>query len=566
MAGNIVTGVVGTDGFSPIYDEEADWKIWNVHRLWDGPEGPGQDNAGRRLSVPKVDDWAVDPRTTELWIIDHLDPHTLKPTKRYLGMMNGQGGDGYEDWMKIFGVGVGPTLTTYRAFLNTKVLPHTMALDSRWMPRGTTVSYVKVFKGVDTSLETGEVISKVFDATGTLVSTKVALELAAIDSHDNRAFKLTKRFNVTEAYPNDEVVTAVAYSDDGHVVDRQRFLVENTNLIADVSNKLKYITHISLKSIWLSATDSKLLEYPLNNTMDAINLVGVVHYSDGTTLELPVDGSKFTMLGITKPSSIPNEGIPLILRYRIGQNEAAASPQGAANNYIVETYRLKTVNPNHSLEVKVFAYPEWQGPSTGYKLRFFLLNLERNVWFEITQHVRFTQNKGEYDPTLYGYLQKKQIQVNLRDVSNTFIPFMHTQMVDIILNHPPENKVVPDWTIYNQGEGGSRYGVGVYGHIQGSQVIFKGEAGTLEEWLQIYYRHADPLVNDRVEIKAPNPTHFIVTNGSSVTEWPIEAWNQPLAIGGTLAVGRTTMLRFIRRTGSGDLQLAITGVPLKTLQ
>lgn len=562
---NVVAGVIGTDGVSPIYDQEADWKIWNVHRVWKGPEFPGADASGAALSVPKIEDYIIDPQTTEVWICDYLDPETLTPTLRFMFFMNGEGGDGHESWMQLFGVGVSQQLLTYRAYLNTKVTPHTMALDTRWMPRGSTTSYVQVFKGVNTNAETGEIISKIFDSTGTLIGTKVPLELAGIDSHDNRAFKLTKRFNVNEAFPNDEVITAVAFSDDGHVVDRMRFLVENTNLIADVSGSTKYITDISIKSVWLSQSDSRVLEYPLGNTLDAINLTGVVHYSDGSTLELPVDGSKFAMLGLTKPSSIPYEGVPLILRYQLGAGELAASPNGAANGYIRQSYRLKTINPNHAMEVKLFGYPVWSGTGSGWVLRFFLLNTARNLWFDVTPHVRFTETKGAYDPTLYGYVQKKQVSVNLRDVSQAFIPYIHTQEIDITLNHPPENKVVPDWTVFTQGGSGSRYGVGVYGRIDGNQVNFQGDASAQEDWIDANYRRTDPLVNEEVELHAPTPTHFEITNGTSVTTWTIDHWNQNIAIGGVLQANRQVVVRFTRQSSQGELTLSMGMLTLKTL-
>jgi hypothetical protein len=156
--------------------------------------------------------------------------------------------------------------------------------------------YCKVFLGADTSAA-GEVISKVYDASGNYISDAVPLEMVEEDSHTNYAVKIVPRFHVTRQFPNAEKITAVFYADDGHVVSKRQLLIENTDIIQDVQQGKRYIQDIAVRSIWLSPTEADVFKYPLNIPMDAMNMTGVVIYSDGE-VEYPIDGGKFRMDGL----------------------------------------------------------------------------------------------------------------------------------------------------------------------------------------------------------------------------------------------------------------------------
>ena len=546
--------VKGTDGFSPDYDEEAFWKTWSVNEIWTG-------GAGKDRWVPKVKDHVCDPETFETWIVDHLDPVSLIPTLRAIK----PAGLTFEvtDEDVLFGVGPGAQPETYRAFLNDTVFPHTMSLDPRWMPKGTFVSYVKVFLGTDTSPQ-GTVISKVYDASGNFISNNVSLEMVALNTHTNYAVKIPRRFNVTEKHVDAERVTAVAYADDGHVIERRGFLVENTDTIADITASLKYVTEISLESIWLSETSADQLNYPLNIPMDALNLYGVVHYSEGPPLRLPVDGTKFSMLGLEgRLSTVVGQPHDLVLRYALSKGEQAYASGGVNNAYITKPYKIVTTNPNSSIAVKLFGYPVWEGDAVGYKMKWFLLNLSRNVYFDVTDYVRFMDNTGAYDPKLYGYLQRKAVALNLRDVSPTFIPFVHTQVVDIVLEQPANNDQEPNWTVGTESSDTyPRFGTKVWGRKVGLLVNFAAGNTSVDEWLDHYYYKTRPLIGPS-ETKALYPTHFAVTVNGVTTEWPISNWNADLALASTIPALSTAVIRFFKRVPSGDIHLSYAAALIK---
>lgn len=548
--------VVGIDNLSPLYDPEALWRIWDIAVIWQGPDGPGANRY-----VPRERDYVRDPETYTTWIVDHLDPVTLIPTLREIKPAGWSYTLTKEDL--IFGVGPSAQLDTYRAFLNDSVFPHTMSLDPRFMPKGTMASYCKVFLGTDTTPE-GEVLSKMYDASGNFISSAVPLEMVALDSHTNYAVKIVKRFNITKKLVNAERLTAVIYADDGHVVERRQFLVENTDTIADVSASTKYISEISLESLWLSQASPDQLDYPLNIPMDALNAVGVVTYSDGSIKKYPVDGGRFALLGLEgRLSTIIGQPHELVLRYRMSNQELAYASTGVNGRYITKPYRIVTTNPNNSIAVKLFGYPFWEGDANGYRMRWFLLNLSRNVKFEVTDYVRFAENTGPYDPKLYGYLQRKSVSINLRDVSPSFIPYIHTQVLDIYLHDPADNVPDANWTVSTESPNAAVFGAQVWGNKKVDKVTFRADHADFDSWMTSYYYNTLPLIDPTREARPIVPTHFAVTYNGVETEWPIADWDKELSIGAVINSKTTAILRFFKRTAAGDLHLSYAAAMIK---
>lgn len=545
--------VIGTDGFVPIYDPEGLWKIWALQELWMGPDGPGQ---GKH--VGKVNDYVREPLEYNTWIIDHVDPVTLAPTLRVIKPKGLVFDLSSED--VLFGVGPGTDADTYRAYLNDTVFPHTMEIDKMLTIKGTMSKYCKVFLGADTSAA-GEVISKIYDASGNYISDVVPLEMVEEDSHTNYAVKIVPRFHVTRQFPNAEKITAVFYADDGHVVSKRQLLIENTDIIQDVQQGKRYIQDIAVRSIWLSPTEADVFKYPLNIPMDAMNMTGVVIYSDGE-VEYPIDGGKFRMDGLLgRLSGIEGQRVELSLVYNMSPGEYAYASTGENGRKVTKPYFIVTTNPNNSISVKLFGFPVWESPEFGYRVKWYLLNAERNVWFDATPHVRFSPDTGLYDPKLYGYKQTKRVEVNLHDVSPTFMPFRHVQVVDIALINEPTTIGQTPWTVNTESSPQQpRYGSNTYATIEDGRLRLKATFTSREQWLEAFYRALNPIIVPDKEIAAPNPTHFIVNYEGVETEWPIAAWDQDLNVAPTLLNNKTITIRFIKRMAAGDLQLAIGAV------
>lgn len=546
--------VVGTDGKVPVYDPNGRWCWWSINEIFQ------ENSPGQNRYVPKVNDYVIDPETYTVWIVEAIDPVTLYSTLREIRPANMSHSVSETDI--LFGVGPGTQSDTYRVYVDKSVTPYVMAVDSRLKVGGSMCSYAKIFKGSVLDAANGHVVSKVYDSAGNFVSENVPLELIAIDSHNNYSIKTVSVCNVTEDLLDGEVVTVVFYNDRGHVVSKRQLLVENTAFIRSLNSSRKYVTHISLDCAFMSPTFDNIIEFPLNIPLNALNLMGKVHYSNGDTFEYPVDGTKFKMHGLDQyVSSIIGQKIPLVLNYSLSPDEIAYASVGVESLNVTEPYDLVTVNPNNSYTVKLFGYPFFIDEATGYQMRWWMFNLERNVYFEVTPYVNFDTNTGPYDPKGYGYMQRKSVSINLRNVSGAFKNFVHTQLVEIVLNSPPGVQN-PAWTMSHESNvNRPMYGIGLFAKKKTNQAVNLGSnIADLAEWKTKVYKNTFPLIDPRTELQPVEPTHFVVTYNNISTEYAIANWNQDINIGNDIEIFKTISIRFIRRMATEDLQLAISAM------
>ena len=287
----------------------------------------------------------------------------------------------------------------------------------------------------------------------------------------------------------------------------------------------------------------------------------MVNYSNGDSVRMPVDGTKFKVFGLEQyVSTIVGQTIPLVLAYNLSVGEAAYAGVSASGNMITEGYTMKTTNPNNAYTVKLFGYPVWISDIIGYSVKWYMLNLDRNIFFDVTGMVSFATSTGAFDPKAYGILQRKQVSINLRDISGSFKPYIHSQVVDITLNSPPSGRSTPWLVATDYVPGRLNYGTNVVAILSvGTTNVINISASNLNyvDWLNSVYYNTWPLINPSIETAPPEPTHFQIMQGTSLVEFPITSWNLPLNVTFSPAINSTIGIKFIRRTGSGDLQLSI---------
>lgn len=552
---NISTiGIVGTDGVVPIYDPAAPWKMWSKDEIYLG-------GVGKSKYVPKVKDYVIDPDTYETWMVSYLDPVTLLPTLTVKHPANMS--LSFSEVDVLFGVGPGTQPETYKALLDTSVMPYTLNVERRLHIKGNECQYCKIFKGTDVS-STGVVISKLYDASGKLLTDRIPLELVAIENTTNLSIKVVSSCKTNVSLSDNSIVTAVCYGADGVVISKTQLLIENTGFIRDVNVATSYVSHISLKSPFMSLSQDTLIEFPINMPLSALNLIGVVHYSDGSTKEYAVDGTRFSIFGLDKfVSTIENESVDLVLKYNLGTSEMAEGKVIGEGKEVTSYYKLVVTQSNPSLSVKVFGYPEWVSETLGYKMRWFLTNLDRNINFDVTDLVQFAENTGPFSPRGFGYLQEKAITLNLRDVSSAFKPFIHTQVFDIVLNSAPNGSSTP-WLVCNEiGLNKSYYGADCLAKLlvpSTSNFNIKAECSSKEEWLAKVYSKIYPIVDMYDGSTPPTPTHFELSYGTNKLMCNINQWESMLSFGVQLTRYENIYIRFIKRVSTGDLDLGVAAM------
>jgi hypothetical protein len=549
-------GIVGTDGQVPVYEPDARWTTWALDEIYNGNEGANR-------YVPKIGDWIVDRPASKFYEVIDVDVTTLiTRTKPIKPLSQDQEFDNAD---LILGVGPGGISDTFRAYLNKNVLPYTLTIESRLHTYSSEAESFTVFRGTDIN-GTAKPISQMYNQSEQLIGTTIPLTLAAIDGN-NRTVKSFPMCYTTEDMPDGEKVVLIAYSDSGHQVSKVDLLVENTQFVPTADSSVKYITNISLESPFISPSDPNVLSFPLNVMQNGLSLMGVVHYSDGSKVRLPVNNTRFSLRGLDNfISTYAGQKFDLVLDYKLAPEEVTMGMPTTAARSITRLYQGITTNYEGMYSPKLYGFPVWINSVSGYRIEWWLYDMERRMSQLVTPFVKVNTNSRPFDPLGYGFKQSIGVTINLKDVNPNGLALNHVQTVDIVLRQPGTARST-NWAI---------------GFVPGQEVLF-GEGNfakmtlidqnqmTLEVscdeatqagWLERLYRLVKPLSDQGREVQAPAPTHFSISTPQWEVVYPIGQWNKKLSLSYTVANNSTVFIKFFIRTAETDIHLAIAGMPV----
>lgn len=551
---------------TPIMDPDRGWRTWHIDEIYTG-QGPGR-------YVPNENDyvWSWDQGafrvtdvdyTTGLSVLTRWDPP--KETKVI------------DQTDVLLGTGPGYQSESYRVYVDKSVTPHTMAVDARLRIYETEATSIKIFKGNDIT-PNGKVISRRYDQNGTYLGENIPLKTVVspvpgdvgLDPEATivENVKVPEVGYTLEDVQDGDLVVAVAYSAEGSAISISKLLVKNTAFIRSAGANKRYVTGIRIESPFLSGADPRILEYPINMPVNALAMMGVVSFSDGGQKRIPIDGTKFTLHGLdTFIPTILGQKIPLVLTYKLSADESAYDAQSGEDTHVSETYYAKTVEVIGAYTVKLFAYPTWIDANNGYRMEYFLYNLDREQVYYATPFVRIAANSPAYNPKLYGTTQNLTLTAVLSEINGQFSGYTHVQTIGITLRNPGsidasnwEVQYTPNQPPVFGGEGmAARF---EFLNVEHYKLHLDLDSGSKEEWLDKVYYPTQPLYNPRVEHEPPEPTHFKLVLGNRVIEYSVDQWDEVLEVPNDLTEGQTVYLEFFKRTPQTDLQLAIAGLPM----
>ena len=543
-----MTNIVGSDNISPSYNPIDKFNLWSINDIFKyiiNETVVG--DIGLNKYVPKLNDLIIDQSVMTFYLVTALDPITNIATllKKDVTSLFNTTVTAYDT---VFGLETQYQSYTYKAFLDTSVTPYKLTVDTRWKIPGTMSNYCKIFLGADIT-STGTVISMIYDNSGNLKTNNIPLELVVIENMTNYSLKIVMPCNTNITMPDNEIITAVIYDDNGIVIQKRQLLIENTSFIRSINAGTKYVVSIGLTSPFISISNPTVINLPLNIPVSQLNLTGIVNYSDGSSVNYPVDNNKFTLQGISQYD--PNldlfvgQTFGLVLRYNLSEGEY--SYQSTPNNkYVPVPYTLQLTNQNNSYIVKIFGYPIWVNSSVGYTMKYFLFNLDRNLYFDITNLVTYTNNTS-FNGKLYNSLQVLNLSLNLQSVSMNFIPFIYTQTYSVLLDGIPTPNQTP-WTLQHvQNNTLNTYGSGLRAVIDlqdSTKLRLDSGITTQAGWLAQVYNNIYPILNPNAETTPIQPTWFELTYNNITVQVPIGNWNQNISIGVSLTLDVTVFLRF----------------------
>lgn len=538
----------------PISDPARLFKVWLISEIYTGKSSGG-------AYVPNIND-AVWDWEQGLFKVTFVDYSTgLSQLTKYKPPKDS---NSLSDNDILLGAGPGAISESYRAFIDTNVMPHTLALDSRLHIYGTTNSYIKVFKGTDIG-SNGQVVSAFYDQSGTFLGENIPLELVAMNDATNYAIKTPMVGYTKQKLSDGEVLTAVVYDDAGEARSVALLLVKNTAFVRTTDASKQYITGVSIESPFLSKSNPKLLEYPINLPIEGVSMMGVVEYSDGSKRRMPIDGTKFSLYGLDNyVATILGQNIPLVLSYKMSSDEFAYGLTTAESKKISEIYAASTVKAVGAYSVKLFVYPVWVDELNGYRLEYFLYNLDREQVYYVTQYVTLGSNSKAFNPLSYGVTQEITVAIDLSKVDGRFANYRHVQTFAISLLGPG-NEQRNNWSIQFSSGQNPPYGLGLkaamtFVNVNYWKVNLSCDLNSQEEWLRNVFYNTQPLYNPDSEVECPAPNFFRMVFGSRKIECAVSQWNAEMVVANDLKEGEVLYLEFFKRTQDTDLELGVSGL------
>ena len=533
-------------------------RTWNLENLYVGPQG-----TDIQRWVPNVDDMIWDWATG--WFrVTHIDE-----TNNYLATLvswkdpSTAGGVADED--VLLGAGPGTQSESYRVFTNSTLTPFTGEFDGRLRIYARRASYIKLFRGRDAT-GNGTVISAMYDQSNNFVSNKVPLELVQNPYGENLAIKSPTKFWLTQQMDNGESVTAIVYGQDDEPLSSSHLLIVNSQNYMHGGAATKYITSIRLDSQFMADGEESLVQMPLSMPVASAMFRGIVTYSNGDVLSLPVDGTKFQLAGINSYISSELGGrMPLRLIYVLSPEENAAVVNGNETyRFIDRPYEVETVEAMSNYNVKLFTYPVWNAGLNKYTLKHFLTNLDREEVWDVTAATHVHVNSPAFDGSLYNQDQNLTFVVELDEVDSMFADFRHVIPATVNLASPG-TVTGPKWTM-RFSAGLDVYGGQLFANASdagGGNWEFNVGSGiaTVQEWIDKAFYATGPIFNPSSEAQAPQPTHFaLIVDGVEVTR-TVSDYDQDISVATSgLAQGSNVYIRFEQHVGADVYVLGYSGI------
>jgi hypothetical protein len=550
MPTNNAIGIVGSDGHVPIYSPDARWAMWSIHEVYMG-------NTGQNKYIPKINDFVIEPETGVTYKVTDLNNVTFIPE---LSPINITHTTSTHELLSS-------TNDNYRIYFDKSITPFSLAVDGLMRVYSSTATFARIYKGA--FIDPTKIISRRYDNSGNFIGHDIPLQMVAFNTHDNYAIKSIPTCNTNIDLPDGELCTVVVFDSNGKVLSKVSCLVEETTFVAQAYAEQKYITQIFLKSAFINTSQPDDINYPVNLPIPSFNPIGVVQYNDGSQIEYPVDGDKFRLYGLDQfVSSIIGHKVPLVVSYRMDPSEAALASVDSDNFYVTRPYTLKVSNPNTSYNVKLFVYPVWISATNGYSYKVYLMNLDRNVLFDVTTLISLSSNSPSFSPTAYGITQRLTFNLNLASVSGIFNNFLHVQTVDIVLRGAANDTSVNNiWEVSSQIPTSSPY----YGsnlravrdNTVGTKVTIDNGFSDVNEFIEKLYTNTIPLYNPLTELGPLTPTHIEVKYLSESIIVPISEYDSQFTFNTAIGMFSSLDIVFLKETLSGYFKLSVASITVR---
>lgn len=418
----------------------------------------------------------------------------------------------------------------------------------------------------------GEIISAGY-AGSDLVNNQIGVSPVVYDNLENTVIMGCNSFSVTQnaaALPNGTRCTLVYYDQNGMPIPpTYPVVVQQCAYLRDHQLSVRYITSIELLSPWFTnSTKPNTMFIPINLPLTAVEFRAVVHYSDGTTSEQPVNsfngnnGFRLDGVGQYKPTTPGQISDALVLTYFFSEGEQASIVQPGSPDHMSIVYELVAMPAQGAYSPRIYTYPYWDA-TAGYKLKHWLTDLDRKYCRDVTSAVTLNETSPVFQGQLYGQEQNMVFNLNMRDVSAIYQPWAFVQHTTITLFNAATT-TGRKWQVqydYNKAAF-SNLVVEFWTETGAGNPARFGSITSADGLLQAGYWPIDPIYDPRTEVQAPTPTHFdiVLNNGTAHTGIPIASYGSLPISDMALSNGAPIYVRWTQLLSTGEvLQLGVSG-------
>lgn len=538
---------------APIPQYKRRFTVFLLPEIYTGPDGKGQE-------WPNVNDLIID---YDLGIFRRVtDVDYTNYTYKWVEFKPAR----FFNTNSLVG-GAAPHLTdTFRIYVDTSKHPHTMRVDARqWFADPDLVGY-RLFRGTNIGSD-GEIISAYFK--NNIHQGDVIPVMKAVDDNPegNGPWMRPMPGACIIAPDNGELVTMVLYAATGEVAAVALYNIYVTNLVMAAEKPAKILRDIRLKSSYLDPADDRRLLLPINMPEADLVLQAELVYNHGIET-IMVDGQRAQLDGLRNSgahdtyfiSTQVGQDIDLLLKYRLSSDEMYIG-EDLRGNVISREYTATTDPVRGAYSLKLFVSPRWLDEGRGWRLDYYLMDLNRGSMFRATDKVYPAKNAPTFDPTLYGTRQRLAVVVDAADVSNQYTPHPHPQQFSITLLGKGTDKRDNFLIEYHQGK--PEYGKDLYAKFYYENTTFwkldiTCGIATKTEWLRALYDTIYPLYDRSTEAAAPRPTHMQIVTSTKTYLKTVDEWVTPFTIDFQVKEGETILIKWIFRTPTDDLLLGVS--------
>ena len=195
-------------------------------------------------------------------------------------------------------------------------------------------------------------------------------------------------------------------------------------------------------------------------------------------------------------------------------------------------YEVVTIPADEQYSVKLYVCPWFENSAKGYSLRFWLYNLQRDMYQEVTSLVSFGSGTGSFKPKAYGVEQELVFNLQLNAVDARYPEFLYTQSVKLTLLSEPEKDGTPyllNYSTNTERNFGEHLQV-LINRVDGELFLdLSSGLSQYMDWLDKLYAPLEAQYNPSTADSAPLPTMMTLNfGGVELTLTPETAWNQPV--------------------------------------